>query len=143
MATRWGAPRNAYLFTALIAEGDDSAAAAKWKGLVGAERPDMIIALGAQARYAAHLTGRLRGPGAERAIADAQADKVRHALGDGRVRDYVIGALSGASADAAAPECELYEGAVAIARAALHALYAAGISRMHAALIARRSARHC
>jgi hypothetical protein len=139
MTAGWGAPRRAYLFPAAIAEGDTAAAAAEWKGLGDAERPDVIIALGAQARYAVHLTGQLRGRDARAAAAAAQADEVRRLLGESPARGYVLAALRGVPDGA--PEGELWDGALAIASAALRTLAAVGISRLHAALIARRSAR--
>lgn len=144
MTTGWGAPRGAYIFAALLAEGDDGAAAAEWKGLEAGERSDLVIALGAQAAHAAHLAGKRDGIGAVLVLRARQAAEVSLVLAaEPRIRDQALGALSGAE-DAPAPDGsapELWYAAVALATARLHTLYEAGISALHAALISRRAAR--
>lgn len=144
MTTGWGAPKSAYIFAALLAEGDDSAAAAEWKGLDSAGRSDLIIALGAQAAHAATLAGKRDGVGAVLVLRARQAAEVSEALAaDGPLRDQALGALSGAD-DAPAPDGAApgaWDAAVALATARLRTLHEAGVSRLHAALISRRAAR--
>ena len=133
------------MFTALLAEGDEGAARAEWKGLGRAERADLVIALGAQAAHAAHLAGERDGVGAVLVLRARQAAEVSEVVGaDGPVRDWALGALS-ESVDAPVPDGAapgLYQAAVALATARLNTLRGAGISRLHAALISRRAARY-
>lgn len=55
MTTGWGAPRHAYKLTENLAAGDREAYELAWKRLGSNDRADVVIALGAQARLAAHL----------------------------------------------------------------------------------------
>jgi hypothetical protein len=53
LAIFWGAPRRAYELARNLAAGDHEAQDELWKGLTSHEQADVVIALGAQARYAA------------------------------------------------------------------------------------------
>ena len=55
MTTGWGAPRHAYKLTENLPAGDGEAYELAWKRLGSNDRADVVIALGAQARLAAHL----------------------------------------------------------------------------------------
>lgn len=55
MTTGWGAPRHAYKLTENLAAGDREAYQLAWEGLESNDRADVVLALGAQARLAAHL----------------------------------------------------------------------------------------
>lgn len=51
MTTVWGAPRRAYEFAGHLAADDRDAVERLWKELVSRDRADIVIALGAQARF--------------------------------------------------------------------------------------------
>lgn len=55
MTTGWGAPRHAYTLTGNLAAGDRQAYELAWNSLGSNDRAEVVIALGAQARLAAHL----------------------------------------------------------------------------------------
>jgi hypothetical protein len=51
LTTVWGAPRRAYEFAGHLAADDHDAVEKLWKDLASSDRADIVIALGAQARF--------------------------------------------------------------------------------------------
>jgi hypothetical protein len=51
LTTVWGAPRRAYELARDLAAGDRDAVEGLWKGMGSSDRADLVIALGAQARF--------------------------------------------------------------------------------------------
>jgi hypothetical protein len=139
MTTGWGsepdrAPAIAYELTALVAEGSEELTAKLWAGLDRPLRARVVAALGAQARCSAWETA---GQAALAVQFTETADMLPHCA----ARGAVLRALAGRP-DGALPACDgCPRAAVALARARLAILAAAGFAPEGAAEICRRTAR--
>ena len=137
MANVWWAPRRAYELAANIATGDRKAQDELWKGLSSEDQADVVIALGAQARYAAR-TARTD-HGIPVAVAAGTWDRITCS----DIRGFTIDAWDGVRCARVPPSlCEhcLRMAAEVLAGLHLAALAAIGVPRSMLAQVCARAA---
>lgn len=137
MTTVWGAPRRAYELARHLAADDRDALEGLWKGLAIGDRADVVIALGAQARFVTR-TARM---------ADGTPVPVPADLWDWitcrEVREFTMDAWTGRKVPRVPPNpCGYCLRVAAEALAELHlvALTAVGVPRERLAEICARAA---
>lgn len=137
MAIVWGAPRRAYELARDVAAGDRTAQDGLWKALASQDQADIVLALGAQARYAARSARTVHGV----PILVSAGTWNRIACAD--IRAFTIDAWVG-SRPALVPDdpCEdcLRAAAEVLAELHLTALAAMGIPRSMLAEVCARAA---
>jgi hypothetical protein len=136
----WNGPAAAYELTAAIAEHDKRGAARVICSLEAAELRGVVIALGAQARYAAHVAGHAGGAGEYRELERAA---VQGTLPGSPALPLALAALDGTADPGDPPQLPfrlLAAAAVTLAMATIRVMTMAGWSRQAVAVICRRSA---